>query len=173
MISSLSRRAVSLIVSKSLPARFLPKARRTHQFLSNSISERAARFQIIQRLYSSEINKWTNEELDSITKGNKMVVFMKGTPDAPQCGFSKYVIQILYMHGFEDYKTLNVLDDLELRNRIKEYSEWPTIPQIYMNGEFVGGFDIMLQMHQNGELIDELMKIGHRSVLIDADKEKH
>lgn len=123
------------------------------------------------RSYSSEVT-WPDDKFNEIVNNNKLVVFMKGTPDEPMCGFSKYVIQILHMHGCENFTTLNVLDDDVLRNRVKEFSNWPTIPQVYMGGEFLGGFDILLQMHQEGELIDELDKIGHRSLLIDADKEE-
>ena len=71
------------------------------------------------------------------------------------------------MHGCHEYLTFNVLDDEVLRARVKEFSSWPTIPQVYMNGEFIGGFDILLQLHQSGEIIEELEKIGHRSLLID------
>jgi len=79
---------------------------------------------------------------------------MKGTPQLPECGFSRAVVQVLDMHGvpLEKMKTYNVLEDQELRNGIKEFSEWPTIPQVYVDGEFVGGCDILLGMHQNGEL---------------------
>lgn len=118
--------------------------------------------------YSTSTN-WTDDQFNDVVNKNKIVVFMKGTPDAPQCGFSKYVIQILSMHGCEDFNTFNVLDDDVLRSRVKEFSNWPTIPQIYINGEFIGGFDILLQMHQGGDLIEELEKIGHRSALIDAE----
>ena len=125
---------------------------------------------IISRKFSTDA-EWTDDTFNNIVKENKMVVFMKGTPDAPMCGFSKYVIQILHMHGLESFTTFNVLDDDVLRNRVKEFSSWPTIPQVYMGGEFIGGFDILLQMHQNGELVEELDKIGHRSALIDAENE--
>jgi monothiol glutaredoxin len=79
---------------------------------------------------------------------------MKGTPAEPQCGFSRAVVQILDIHGVvpEKMKTYNVLADDELRTGIKEFSDWPTVPQIYVNGEFVGGCDILLGMHQSGEL---------------------
>ncbi|KIY64012.1 monothiol glutaredoxin, partial [Cylindrobasidium torrendii FP15055 ss-10] len=83
-----------------------------------------------------------------------LVLFMKGTPDAPQCGFSRAAIQVLDLWGVPPAKmqTYNVLEDAELREGIKEFSEWPTIPQLYVKGEFVGGCDILLSMHQNGEL---------------------
>lgn len=127
-----------------------------------------SKLSFLQRFYTSETNNnWSDDTFKKITKDNKLVVFMKGTPDSPMCGFSKYVVQILDMHGCKDFKTYNVLDDEALRSRVKEYSNWPTIPQVYVDGEFVGGFDILLQMHQNGELIEELEKIGHRSALLD------
>lgn len=125
---------------------------------------------LTHRTFSTDTD-WNDDKFNEIVKDNKMIVFMKGTPDAPMCGFSKYVIQILTMHGCKDFTTFNVLDDEVLRSRVKEFSNWPTIPQVYIDGEFVGGFDILLQMHQNGELIEELDKIGHRSVLIDAENE--
>ncbi|XP_052027534.1 glutaredoxin-related protein 5, mitochondrial-like [Apodemus sylvaticus] len=106
------------------------------------------------------------EQLDSLVK-DKVVVFLKGTPEQPQCGFSKAVVQILRLHGVLDYAAYNVLDDPELRQGIKDYSKWPTIPQVYLNGEFVGGCDILLQMHQNGDLVEELRKLRIRSALID------
>ena len=118
---------------------------------------------------SMEDTEWTDEQLQGIVESNKLVVFMKGTPFAPQCGFSKYVCQILEMHGCTDFLSYNVLDNEVLRSRIKEFSSWPTIPQVYFNGEFIGGFDILLQLHQSGELIEELEKIGHRSALLDID----
>lgn len=97
---------------------------------------------------------------------------MKGTPDAPRCGFSNAVCQILNFHGVDKFEAHNVLDDEELRQGIKEYSNWPTIPQVYLDGEFLGGCDIMLEMHQKGELIEELKKVGIRSVLLDKGEGK-
>lgn len=106
------------------------------------------------------------EDISKLVKNNKVVVFMKGVPEQPQCGFSNAVVQILRMHGVT-YDAHNVLEDDALRQGIKEYSNWPTIPQIYIDGEFVGGCDIMLQMHQSGDLIEELKKAGIKSVLLD------
>lgn len=111
------------------------------------------------------------EQLDAMVKKDKVVVFLKGTPEQPQCGFSNAVVQILRLHGVHDYAAYNVLDDPELRQGIKDYSNWPTIPQVYLNGEFVGGCDILLQMHQNGDLVEELKKLGIRSALIDEKNE--
>jgi monothiol glutaredoxin len=94
--------------------------------------------------------------IDSEVKNNDVVVFMKGTPQFPMCGFSGQVVQILDYLGVP-YKGLNVLDSDDLRNGIKVYSNWPTIPQLYIKGEFVGGCDIIREMFQAGEL-QSLMK---------------
>ncbi|XP_068960349.1 glutaredoxin-related protein 5, mitochondrial [Petaurus breviceps papuanus] len=110
----------------------------------------------------------SREHLDALVKKDKVVVFLKGTPQQPQCGFSNAVVQILRLHGVSDYAAYNVLEDPDLRQGIKDYSNWPTIPQVYLNGEFVGGCDILLQMHQNGDLVEELKKLGIRSALLDA-----
>lgn len=112
------------------------------------------------------------EQLDALVRKDKVVVFLKGTPEQPQCGFSNAVVQILRLHGVRDYAAYNVLDDPELRQGIKDYSNWPTIPQVYLNGEFVGGCDILLQMHQNGDLVEELKKLGIRSALLDEKKDE-
>jgi len=104
--------------------------------------------------------------------GKPVVVFMKGTPDAPRCGFSNAVCQILRFHGVNDFGSFNVLADDEIREGIKQHTSWPTIPQVFFNGEFLGGCDIMLDMHKNGELIDELQKVGIRSKLLDEDPSK-
>ncbi|KAF8159845.1 monothiol glutaredoxin-5 [Crassisporium funariophilum] len=100
------------------------------------------------------ISTEARSKIESAVKASPVVLFMKGTPAEPQCGFSRAVVQILELHGVssDKMKTYNVLADQELRTGIKEYSEWPTIPQIYVNGEFVGGCDILLGMHQSGEL---------------------
>ena len=81
-----------------------------------------------------------------------VVLFMKGTAQFPQCGFSGRAIQILKACGVTDLKTVNVLEDGEVRQGIKEYANWPTIPQLYVNGEFVGGSDILMEMYEAGEL---------------------
>lgn len=83
---------------------------------------------------------------------NTVVLYMKGTPDAPMCGFSAAAIQILEACGVEEVATVNVLDDPDIRQGIKEFSSWPTIPQLYVRGDFVGGADIMREMYQSGEL---------------------
>jgi len=93
-------------------------------------------------------------QIEATVKSSPLVLFMKGNPEMPQCGFSRAAVQILDIHGVspDKMKTFDVLEDQSLRNDIKEYSEWPTIPQIYVNGEFIGGCDILLSMHQSGEL---------------------
>jgi monothiol glutaredoxin len=90
--------------------------------------------------------------------GNKVVLYMKGTPDFPQCGFSANAIGILRACGVNDPFTVNVLENPDIRQGIKEYANWPTIPQLYVNGEFVGGSDIMTEMYQSGELKKLLTK---------------
>jgi len=85
----------------------------------------------------------------------KVVLFMKGTPDFPMCGFSNRAVQILDHHSAA-YGAFNVLEDHEVREGIKQFSSWPTIPQLFVNGEFLGGCDIMMEMHENGELLQAL-----------------
>lgn len=111
------------------------------------------------------------KDLGDMVKKDKVVVFMKGTPAQPMCGFSNAVVQILRMHGVDDYAAYNVLEDQSLREGVKLFSNWPTIPQVYFDGEFVGGCDILLQMHQNGDLVEELKKLGISSALLNAEKE--
>nr|XP_061806126.1 glutaredoxin-related protein 5, mitochondrial-like [Nerophis lumbriciformis] len=111
------------------------------------------------------------KDLGDMVKKDKVVVFMKGTPAQPMCGFSNAVVQILRMHGVDDYAAYNVLADEALREGVKVFSNWPTIPQVYFNGEFVGGCDILLQMHQNGDLVEELKKLGVQSALLDDEKD--
>ena len=89
--------------------------------------------------------------IDEIVKNNEVVLFMKGTALFPQCGFSSRAIAILDRLGAK-YETVDVLQDAEIRQAIKQYSDWPTIPQLYVKGEFVGGSDIMMEMFENGEL---------------------
>jgi len=88
---------------------------------------------------------------DTVT-GNPVVLFMKGTAQFPQCGFSGRAIQILQRRGVRNIVTVNVLEDDDVRQAIKDYANWPTIPQLYIDGEFVGGSDIMYEMYQSGEL---------------------
>ena len=96
--------------------------------------------------------------IDDLVKGHRVVLFMKGTAQFPMCGFSGRAVQVLKACGVDDFATVNVLEDEGVRQGIKEYSQWPTIPQLYVNGEFVGGSDIMMEMYQSGELQQALAK---------------
>mmetsp|Transcript_1234 Transcript_1234/g.2728 ORF Transcript_1234/g.2728 Transcript_1234/m.2728 type:complete len:155 (-) Transcript_1234:92-556(-) len=95
-------------------------------------------------------------KLQALVDNNKVVLFMKGRPDAPQCGFSKTVAGILAEQGVEDYTFVDVLKHPEVRDGVKIFSDWPTIPQLYINGEFVGGCDIVLEMNGDGSLAEAL-----------------
>jgi monothiol glutaredoxin len=88
---------------------------------------------------------------DQVSK-NRVVLYMKGSPDFPQCGFSANVVGILRACGVGDFYSVNVLENPDIRQGIKEFANWPTIPQLYVNGEFVGGSDILAEMYQKGEL---------------------
>ncbi|MEN0068049.1 MAG: Grx4 family monothiol glutaredoxin [Myxococcota bacterium] len=91
------------------------------------------------------------ERIDSLVKNNKVFLFMKGTPDFPQCGFSMRAVSIVRALDVP-FESFDVLSDPEIRQGIKEYSDWPTIPQLYINGDFVGGSDIVMQMWESGQL---------------------
>ena len=96
----------------------------------------------------------TQQRIDELVKSNEVLLFMKGTASFPQCGFSGRAVQILKACGVDPkgLKAINVLEDAEIREGIKGYSNWPTIPQLYIKGEFIGGSDIMLEMYEKGEL---------------------
>ena len=96
----------------------------------------------------------TQQRIDQLVKNNNILLFMKGSASFPMCGFSGRAIQILKACGVDpkSITTVNVLDDPEIRQGIKDYSQWPTIPQLYVKGEFVGGSDIMMEMYESGEL---------------------
>lgn len=96
----------------------------------------------------------TQQRIDELVKNNNVVLFMKGSASFPQCGFSGRAVQVLKACGLDTsgIKTVNVLEDEEIRSGIKEYSNWPTIPQLYVKGEFIGGSDIMMEMYESGEL---------------------
>jgi monothiol glutaredoxin len=96
----------------------------------------------------SDVQSWIKE---TVTQ-SQVVLFMKGTAQFPQCGFSGRAIQILKACGVENFATVNVLDDAEVRQGIKDFSNWPTVPQLYVKGEFIGGSDIMTEMYESGEL---------------------
>lgn len=103
----------------------------------------------------SDVKEW----IDSEVKGTDVLLFMKGTPNFPQCGFSGQIVQILSYLG-ADYKGVNVLEDDDIRQGVKDYSNWPTVPQLYVKGEFVGGCDIIREMFQAGELQTYLEEKG-------------
>jgi monothiol glutaredoxin len=94
----------------------------------------------------------TKQRIKEQVTTHPVVLFMKGTPQFPQCGFSAMAVQVLNACGVKDFHSVNVLADAEIRQGIKDYANWPTIPQLYVNGEFVGGSDIMREMYQSGEL---------------------
>eukprot|EP00930_Biecheleria_cincta_P012883 TRINITY_DN11760_c0_g5_i1.p1 TRINITY_DN11760_c0_g5~~TRINITY_DN11760_c0_g5_i1.p1 ORF type:complete len:206 (+),score=39.04 TRINITY_DN11760_c0_g5_i1:93-620(+) len=96
--------------------------------------------------------------LKQLVTENKVVLFMKGSPDAPQCGFSRAVAQVLAEEQCQDYAYVDVLKYPEVREGVKKFSDWPTVPQLYVKGEFQGGCDIVVQMHKDGELKDVLAK---------------
>ncbi len=97
-----------------------------------------------------------HQRIDELVKNHRVVLFMKGTAQFPMCGFSGRAIQILKACDVTDLKTVNVLEDEEIRQGVKAYSNWPTVPQLYVNGEFVGGSDIMTEMYEAGELQQSL-----------------
>ena len=100
----------------------------------------------------------SHQRIEGLVKGHRVMLFMKGTAQFPMCGFSGRAIQILKACGADDLTTFNVLEDESIRQGIKEYANWPTIPQLYVNGEFVGGSDIMMEMYESGELQQLLTK---------------
>jgi monothiol glutaredoxin len=93
-----------------------------------------------------------HQRIDDIVKQHPVVLFMKGTAQFPMCGFSGRAVQVLKACGVNNLRTVNVLEDDEIRQGIKAYANWPTIPQLYIRGEFVGGSDILMEMYQSGEL---------------------
>jgi monothiol glutaredoxin len=110
-------------------------------------------FHITQSPTASQENVMdTQERIKQIVDESPVVLFMKGTAQFPMCGFSGRAIQVLKASGAENVKTVNVLEDDGIRQGIKEFSNWPTIPQLYVNGEFIGGSDIMMEMYESGEL---------------------
>ncbi|KAI8384990.1 thioredoxin-like protein [Radiomyces spectabilis] len=135
---------------------FLRAASRTSTFLRPTFTARRT-----SPLFARWISDALRSRLDKDVKSKDVVLFMKGTPDQPMCGFSRAAVQIMTVQGVdfsEKVQAFNVLEDEELRQGIKEYSEWPTIPQVYIKGEFIGGCDVLLNMHQSGDLEDLLVK---------------
>jgi len=110
-----------------------------------------------------QLGEGVEEFIDNAVKEHDVLLFMKGTPEAPRCGFSAQVVQVLQQEGI-DFSSADVLASDEVREGIKKYSDWPTIPQLYVNGEFVGGCDILVEMHQSGELAKILESIKSKQV---------
>ena len=104
----------------------------------------------------SDVQQVIHEQVSN----NSVVLYMKGTPQFPQCGFSSLAAQILKACGVKEYLSVNVLENADIRQGIKDYANWPTIPQLYIRGEFVGGSDIMREMYQSGELQQLLGDLG-------------
>lgn len=100
------------------------------------------------------------KQIHETVTANPVVLYMKGTPQFPQCGFSAAVVQVLKSCGLNNFKSVNVLAEPEIRQGIKDYANWPTIPQLYINGEFVGGCDIVKEMYEAGELQKALEKVA-------------
>ena len=109
------------------------------------------------------MNENTKSEIESEIRNNDIVLFMKGTPVFPQCGFSAATVGILNHLGVK-FNSINVLEDEDIRQGIKEYSDWPTIPQLYVKGEFVGGCDIVREMYESGELTDLMSSKGVENI---------
>ena len=106
-------------------------------------------------------SKETLEQIEQAVRSNPVMLFMKGSPEQPQCGFSAQVVSVLASYDLP-YATADVLAHPEIREGIKEYANWPTVPQLYVSGEFVGGCDIVLEMHESGELGELLEKVTPR-----------
>ncbi len=100
----------------------------------------------------------TMEQIKKDVETHPVLLYMKGTPDSPMCGFSAQVVHVLKQHGI-NYESRNVLEDWELREGIKKFTNWPTIPQLYVKGKFVGGCDIVMEMHRKGELANVLAEV--------------
>ncbi|KAI5794477.1 thioredoxin-like protein [Peziza echinospora] len=142
-----------------LLSRMAPMAMRATRITSKNIGfSRAGPLGLLNAAQIRLITTETKEAIDKAVSSAPVVLFMKGTPENPQCGFSRATVQVLGLQGVDPNKfaAFNVLEDEELRSGIKEYSNWPTIPQLYVNKEFIGGCDILLSMHQSGELAELL-----------------
>jgi len=98
------------------------------------------------------VNEEIRQRIDELVKGNKVVLFMKGSPTFPMCGFSSSAVETLKAAGATEVAAVDVLKDPDIRQGIKDYSSWPTIPQVFIDGKFVGGCDILREMHERGEL---------------------
>mgnify|MGYP000209291252 CR=1 FL=1 len=102
----------------------------------------------------------TQERIKEQVENNNVVLYMKGTPAMPQCGFCSLAVQVLELSGVKDFFTFNVLEDMDIRQGIKDVNNWPTIPQVFVKGEFIGGCDILREMFETGELRDLMIDKG-------------
>jgi monothiol glutaredoxin len=144
----------AVVVRGAFTARLTPMWNR--QFCSSSQSDKDFEpKRVVPPTYEEVRTK-----LEELVKNNKVVLFMKGSPTAPQCGFSRQVVKILADEGVGDYIYVDVLKSEVIRESVKKFSDWPTIPQLYVGGEFVGGCDITKEMHAAGELKDLLKSTG-------------
>ncbi|CAO2834369.1 unnamed protein product [Amaranthus hypochondriacus] len=114
-------------------------------------------FKPTSKLESSGLT--TKDVVEQDVKENPVMIYMKGVPEMPRCGFSSLAVRVLKEYGVP-FSSRNILEDMELKNAVKAYSHWPTFPQIFIKGEFIGGSDIILNMHQTGELEQKLKDIG-------------
>ncbi|ORZ38205.1 thioredoxin-like protein [Catenaria anguillulae PL171] len=121
---------------------------------------RAPLFNTVSALNWRLLSTETKSRIEKAINSAPVCLFMKGTQEQPMCGFSRAAVQVLEVQGVQSFASVNVLEDPEIREGIKEFSEWPTIPQLYVKGQFVGGADIMIDMYKNGELEDLLVKEG-------------
>lgn len=120
------------------------------------VGRRSALLTCLQRAFSEGTPELTTENapqlIDKWVKNNNIVLFMKGTPDAPKCGYSNFVVEILKKYGLTNYKAIDILDNNIIREQVKIYSKWPTYPQLYIKGELIGGSDILHEMHKDQSL---------------------
>ena len=147
--------AQSLMLASSKVAPTRPMA--MYSMRTFSTDESHNDFQAKSKMEGADSTEMT-EHISTWVKENDVCVFMKGSRKMPQCGFSRYVAVLLNSYGVKQYKDVNVLADETLRATIKEYSNWPTIPQVYIKGEFVGGCDILKEMHEDGSLRELLIR---------------
>lgn len=118
-------------------------------------------FKVVSRGFSGEVagnSRVAKDVIEEILGKSKVVLFMKGTPESPQCGFSRLVVNVLRHYKVKDFYHFNILEDTFIREELKKYSEWPTYPQLYINKELIGGADILRDMHLNDTLKELLEK---------------
>eukprot|EP00127_Corallochytrium_limacisporum_P004928 Clim_evm2s195 gene=Clim_evmTU2s195 len=160
------------VVGRPLARGFIQNSKRELFYAAARPAMNASTLQFIQaknfhssRPSFSELAPELKDRFEKEIKDNNVVLYMKGVPEAPMCGFSNAVVRVLDLHGLApgSYHSVNVLEDDEVRQGIKLFSDWQTIPQLYLGGEFIGGADIVIQMHQNGEMVQELANVGIKS----------